>query len=114
MVQVDVIETDYRRLQARVEAAAGYEAAVAAHNEFVDGVLATAFLDVRNVQASLHALKTHQCLHPIIGMLSACRNIIRTFQSCQSTPAYRTNMLQRIWRCICMMYVACLAACRRR
>lgn len=51
-MQVDVIEVGYRRLRARVEAAGDYRAAVAAHGAFVDGVVAAAFLDVRNLQVS--------------------------------------------------------------
>jgi hypothetical protein len=45
-----VIEVGYCQLRARVEAAGDYRAAVAAHDAFVDGVVAAAFLDVRNLQ----------------------------------------------------------------
>jgi hypothetical protein len=49
-MQVDVIEAGYRQLCARVEAAGDYRAAIAAHDAFVDDVVAAAFLDVRNLQ----------------------------------------------------------------
>ena len=47
-----MIEAGYRQLTARVEVAGDYRAAVAAHDAFVDGVVAAAFLDVRNLQES--------------------------------------------------------------
>ena len=50
-----MIEAGYRHLTAKVEAAGDYRAAVAAHDAFVDGVLAAAFLDVRNLQVQLLA-----------------------------------------------------------
>ncbi len=55
-MQVDVIETGYSRLMAAIGAAADFSVAAAAHMEFVDGVLAAAFLDVRNLHATLMAL----------------------------------------------------------
>lgn len=60
-VQVDVIEVGFHRLQATVSAAEDYEHAAAAHSEFVDGVLAAAFLDVRNLQVGFRVWAASCC-----------------------------------------------------
>ncbi len=62
-MQVDVIEAGYRQLRARVEAAGDYRAAVAAHDAFVNGVVAAAFLDVRNLQVGFCAYAAFLLCH---------------------------------------------------
>jgi hypothetical protein len=73
---VDVIEAGYRQLHARVEAAGDYSAAVAAHDAFVDGVLAAAFLDVRNLQVGCSAAPhTFQLLCPVLEPLAQAHGL---------------------------------------